>query len=106
MHNFYEIGVVNVIQVSKRPKIDENLFEVEIVVANNPERKQITINFVDYREQFDEWRDLMTVKSITFPSFVWKRCFFPKETGSAFFTVSFIIKLKFWSTGRRDYPEV
>ena len=45
---------------------------VEIVVVNK-ERK------LDYSEQFDEGRDLMTVKGITYPSFVWKRCFFSKE---------------------------
>ena len=51
---------------------------VEIVVVNK-ERKQIKIHFLDYSEQFVEGRGLMTVKGITYPSFVWKRCFFPKE---------------------------
>ena len=55
-----------------KKKLDENLYEFEIVVVNK-ERKQIKIHFVDYCEQFDEWRDLMTLKGITFPSFVWKR---------------------------------
>ena len=64
--------------MATRPKIDKNLYEVEIVVVNK-ERKQIKIHLVDY-SQFDEWRDSMTVKGIYFPlSFVWKRCFFTTE---------------------------
>ena len=65
--------------MATRPKIDKNLYEVEIVVVNKG-RKQIKIHLVDYSEQFDEWRDSMIVKGIYFPlSFVWKRCFFTKE---------------------------
>ena len=48
---------MNVTKVAKRPKIDKNLCEVEIVVANK-KRKQIKIHFVNYSEQFDEWRDV------------------------------------------------
>ena len=51
---------------------------VEIVVVNE-ERKQIKIHLLDNSEKFDEGRDLMTVKGITFTSFVWKRRFFSKE---------------------------
>ena len=40
LDDLYEIGAVNVTKVSKRPKIDKNLYEVEIVVVNK-ERKQI-----------------------------------------------------------------
>ena len=57
LDDFCEIGAVNVTKVAKRPKIDKNLCEVEIVVANK-KRKQIKIHFVNYSEQFDEWRDV------------------------------------------------
>ena len=40
LDDLYKIGAVNVTKVSKRPKIDKNLYEVEIVVVNK-ERKQI-----------------------------------------------------------------
>ena len=40
LDDLYEIGAVNVTKVSKRTKIDKNLYEVEIVVVNK-ERKQI-----------------------------------------------------------------
>ena len=40
LDDLYEIGAVNVTKVSKRPKIDKNLYEVEIVVVSK-ERKQI-----------------------------------------------------------------
>ena len=53
LDDLYEIGAVNVTKVAKRPKIDKNLYEVEIVVVNK-ERKQIRTHFVDYSEQFDE----------------------------------------------------
>ena len=53
LDDLYDIGAVNVTKVAKRPKIDKNLYEVEIVVVNK-ERKQIRTHFVDYSEQFDE----------------------------------------------------
>ena len=57
LNDLYKIGAVNVTKVAKRTKIDKNLYEVEIVVVNM-ERKQIKTHFVNYRAQFDEWRDL------------------------------------------------
>ena len=65
LDDLYEIGVVNVTKVAKRPNIDKNLYEVEIVVVNK-KRKQIKIHFVNYSDQFDEWRDVMTVKGILY----------------------------------------
>ena len=65
LDDLYEIGVVNVTKVAKRPNIDKNLYEVEIVVMNK-KRKQIKIHFVNYSDQFDEWRDVMTVKGILY----------------------------------------
>ena len=49
LDDLYEIGAVNITKVAKRPKIDKNLYEVEIVVVYK-ERKQIKIHFVDYSE--------------------------------------------------------
>ena len=40
VHDFYEIGSVNVTKVAKRPKVDKNLYEAEIGDANK-ERKLI-----------------------------------------------------------------
>ena len=54
--DFYEMGPANVGRVGKRPKIDKNLYEVNIVDMNK-ERKQIKIHFVGFSEEFDEWRN-------------------------------------------------
>ena len=54
--DFYEIGLAKVGKVEKRPNIDKNLYEAEIVEVNK-ERKQMKIHFVGFSEEFDEWRD-------------------------------------------------
>ena len=67
--------------MAKRPKIDTNLNEVEIIVVNK-ERKQIKIHFVGYNKQFDDWRDSMTVKGIYFPELRLEKMFL--RCGGAF----------------------
>ena len=53
---FYNSGLANVGRVEKRPKINKNLYEVEIVNVNK-ERQQMKIQFVGFTEEFDGWRD-------------------------------------------------
>ena len=55
-NDFCETGLANVGRVEKRPKIDKNLYEVEIVDVNK-ERKQMKIHLAGFSEEFDEWRD-------------------------------------------------
>ena len=42
LDDFYEIGAMNVTNVARRPKIEKNLYEVEIVVVNKERRSAKT----------------------------------------------------------------
>ena len=44
VNDFYKTALANVGRVEKRPKIDKNLYEVEILDVNK-ERKQMKIHF-------------------------------------------------------------
>ena len=54
--DFPVIDAANVVNVERRPKVDKNLYEVEIVDVNK-ERKQMKIHLVGFSEGFDKWRD-------------------------------------------------
>ena len=80
----------------------------------NKERKQIKIYFVDYSEQFDEWRDGGVTNDFE-RDFMLSLASFGKDASSRrrifrrqeqYFSYGQLYnQTKLWS-GRRDYPEV
>ena len=97
--DFYEIGPANVGKVEKRPKIDRNLYEEEIVDVN-----------MGFSEEFDERRDDDCERD--YFSFVrLEKMFLPngesmEDRKNIFHGQLYrVIKRKLWS-GRRDHPDV
>ena len=94
--------------IKKKPKIDKNLYEVEINEVDK-QRKRLKLHFVGYSEEFDEWRDFDSEGSY-FPFVRLENIYVPGEESLQDRREMFhgqlyrAIKRRLWS-GRREDPE-
>ena len=94
--------------IKKKPKIDKNLYEVEINEVDK-QRKRLKLHFVGYSEEFDEWRDFYSEGSY-FPFVRLENIYVPGEESLQDRREMFhgqlyrAIKRRLWS-GRREDPE-